>query len=352
MCGAARFTQWVPHWFAGRSARALNPVPGTTHQTVHDTPDQHRPWTVPDHPHTQKTAPRLRRGDRHQPPHPTEPTGSGLTRLIPRQWEQAKIVREPRRKVDGGPRGKLLQLSTHFCARFTGSAPVDRYETPFGGTAARATTLDAHLGTTSQQPDPHPVALLLALSTTRSATADRAGREPPELLDGVPQVLGVVEELLRPQPPRRASRPHWSPPRSRPNPAGTPRPALPSVPGASPSSCPPSGTPTAKGPTPSFDPQAGIAALGRYLKAIRADLAHLGSNEAECIDLTLAAYNAGPGAVLKHGGVPPFPESQNYARTINDLAQLDYSADCAPPGGSVIGTSAPGNGPARCPVVF
>jgi hypothetical protein len=44
----------------------------------------------------------------------------------------------------------------HFSA--PGSAPEDGYEAPFGGTAARATTLDAHLGTTSQQPDPHPVA--------------------------------------------------------------------------------------------------------------------------------------------------------------------------------------------------
>jgi soluble lytic murein transglycosylase-like protein len=57
-----------------------------------------------------------------------------------------------------------------------------------------------------------------------------------------------------------------------------------------------------------FDPAANIRAGSRYLKEqlLRFDT----------LEKALAAYNAGPGSVLKHGGVPPFPETQNFVRRV------------------------------------
>lgn len=45
---------------------------------------------------------------------------------------------------------------------------------------------------------------------------------------------------------------------------------------------------------------------------LRAQLDRFGNN----VPLALAAYNAGPGAVIKYGGIPPYRETQNYVRQI------------------------------------
>ena len=63
-----------------------------------------------------------------------------------------------------------------------------------------------------------------------------------------------------------------------------------------------------------FDPaqniDAGVAQLSGYLKKYDGNL-----------DQALAAYNAGPGAVEKFHGVPPYTETQNYIKKINGLLE-------------------------------
>ena len=39
------------------------------------------------------------------------------------------------------------------------------------------------------------------------------------------------------------------------------------------------------------------------------------------LDLALAAYNAGEGAVSKYDGVPPYAETQQYVRAVTALYQ-------------------------------
>jgi cell wall-associated NlpC family hydrolase len=61
-----------------------------------------------------------------------------------------------------------------------------------------------------------------------------------------------------------------------------------------------------------FDPASAVDGAARYL----ADLTRqFGSTE-----LGLAAYNAGPGTVRRHGGIPPYPETQDYVRNVTSKA--------------------------------
>jgi soluble lytic murein transglycosylase-like protein len=61
-----------------------------------------------------------------------------------------------------------------------------------------------------------------------------------------------------------------------------------------------------------FDPAQNIDAGTRQLASL---MSEFGGN----LDLALAAYNAGPGAVKRFGGIPPYPETQNYVRKIRAL---------------------------------
>jgi len=61
-----------------------------------------------------------------------------------------------------------------------------------------------------------------------------------------------------------------------------------------------------------FDPEQNVDAGVRQLK-------HLMQNYGGDVKLTLAAYNAGPGAVARSAGVPHFAETRNYVRRITQL---------------------------------
>lgn len=63
------------------------------------------------------------------------------------------------------------------------------------------------------------------------------------------------------------------------------------------------------GVTDRFDPAQNITGGTRYLASM---LDRFNGD----LDLALAAYNAGPGAVERHDGVPPFPETQRYIERI------------------------------------
>ena len=73
------------------------------------------------------------------------------------------------------------------------------------------------------------------------------------------------------------------------------------------------GTAAGLGVTNSFDPAQAVDGAARLLKSLLQEFGRT--------DLALAGYNAGPGAVHRYGGIPPYPETQNYVRSIMAMLQ-------------------------------
>ncbi len=63
-----------------------------------------------------------------------------------------------------------------------------------------------------------------------------------------------------------------------------------------------------------FDPEQNVAGGTKYLAGLLREF------DGD-LPKSLAAYNAGPAAVRKHGGIPPFAETQNYVRRIMGMLE-------------------------------
>jgi soluble lytic murein transglycosylase-like protein len=76
------------------------------------------------------------------------------------------------------------------------------------------------------------------------------------------------------------------------------------------------GTARGLGVSNAYDPEQNIAAS---IKLMSGHLSKYGD-----LALALSAYNAGPGAVKKYKGVPPYRETRNYVQKVTKL----YKALC------------------------
>ena len=62
-----------------------------------------------------------------------------------------------------------------------------------------------------------------------------------------------------------------------------------------------------------LDPASSVNGAAEYLSDL--------TQQFGSTSLALAAYNAGPGTVSRHGGIPPYPETQNYVRAVLSKAE-------------------------------
>ena len=87
------------------------------------------------------------------------------------------------------------------------------------------------------------------------------------------------------------------------------------------------GTAAGLGVSNSFDPMQNLEGGAKYLHGL---LGEFGGDMKKAI----AAYNAGPGAVEKYGGTPPYAETQNYVQNVlasYEAYQAKQAYAAAPP---------------------
>jgi len=77
-----------------------------------------------------------------------------------------------------------------------------------------------------------------------------------------------------------------------------------------------------------MNPHTNAQASAAYLRALR-------QRFGDDLQLVLAAFNAGEGAVDRHGGVPPYPETRTYVREVMAVYRRLSAAFVVLPGGEI-----------------
>lgn len=76
------------------------------------------------------------------------------------------------------------------------------------------------------------------------------------------------------------------------------------------------GTATGLGVGNAYDVEQNLDGMVRMVRGLLDKYKASTGDDTQALYLTVAAYNAGPGAVAKYGGIPPYTETQNYVEKV------------------------------------